>query len=214
MEIKTILHWPKPWEKESAEVIGESGSVWKHNVTTASYGFGSLYDNASPQPKDKDREIFQKALDVCDSFREGFFLFVSTLTMHDPLTRMQRLTIRLKSVPCPAFTAEDINYLRRLNYFDNELCRFISGLKARGLFDKSLIVIASDHQIREEAASPAIIGPYIPWIILNSPVGGNVQSMVRQVDLFPTILEIFGKDCRFMGYPYSGPGTQYPACRR
>ena len=37
--------------KESAEVIGESGSVWKHNVTTASYGFGSLYDNASSTAK-------------------------------------------------------------------------------------------------------------------------------------------------------------------
>ncbi len=191
--------------KESAEVIGESGSVWKHNVTTASYGFGSLYDNASSTAKDKDREIFQKALDVCDSFREGFFLFVSTLTMHDPYTDA-KVDNPAEIGPMPGFTAEDINYLRRLNYFDNELCRFISGLKARGLFDKSLIVIASDHQIREEAASPAIIGPYIPWIILNSPVGGNVQSMVRQVDLFPTILEIFGKDCRFMGYPYSGLG--------
>lgn len=125
--------------------------------------------------------------------------------MHDPYTDA-KVDSPAEIGPMPGFTAEDINYLRRLNYFDNELCRFISGLKARGLFDKSLIVIASDHQIREEAASPAIIGQYIPWIILNSPVGGNVLSMVRQVDLFPTILEIFGKDYLFMGYPYRGLG--------
>ena len=104
------------------------------------------------------------------------------------------------------FTDEDFNYIKRLNYFDNELSKFIAELKACGLYDKSLIVIASDHQVRRGAASKAIVGPYIPWIILNSPVTGNVRSVVRQVDLFPTILEILGKDYRFMGMPYSGVG--------
>lgn len=190
---------------ESAEVIGESRSVWRHGVTTHSYGFDSLYDNSASTEKDIDKEIFQKALNVCDSFKGSFFLFVTTMTMHDPYSdAIVDNSVEIR--PIPGFTDEDVNYIKRLNYFDNELCKFLEGLKARGLYDKSLIVIASDHQIRGDAASKAIIGPYIPWIIINSPVTGNICSVVRQVDLFPTILEIFGKDYQFMGMPYSGVG--------
>ena len=190
---------------ESAEVIGEDKSSWRHSVTTRSYGFGSLHYNSVRSMNDKDREIFEKALTVSNGFKGRFFLFITTLTMHDPYTEAVVENTGEIS-PMPGFTDEDINYLKRLNYFDKQLCKFISGLKARGLYNKSLIVIASDHQVRKEAASKAIVGHYIPWIILNSPVAGNVQTVVRQVDLFPTILEIFGKDYRFMGMPYSGVG--------
>lgn len=190
---------------ESAEVIGEDKSSWRHSVTTRSYGFGSLHYNSVRSMNDKDREIFEKALTVSNGFKGRFFLFITTLTMHDPYTEAVVENTGEIS-PMPGFTDEDINYLKRLNYFDKQLCKFISGLKPRGLYNKSLIVIASDHQVRKEAASKAIVGHYIPWIILNSPVAGNVQTVVRQVDLFPTILEIFGKDYRFMGMPYSGVG--------
>lgn len=190
---------------ESAEVIGESKNCWRHTVTTRSYGFDALYDNSATTCNQKDREIFEKALDVCDSFKGRFFLFITTMTMHDPYTEaIVENAVDIGHMS--GFTNEDINYLKRLNYFDKELCKFISELKVRGLYDKSLIVIASDHQVRRDAASKAIVGPYIPWIIINSPVTGNMRSVVRQVDLFPTILDIFGKDYRFMGMPYSGVG--------
>lgn len=190
---------------ESAEVIGEDKSSWRHIVTTRSYGFGYLYYNSAQSMKDKDKEIFEKALTVCNGFKGRFFLFITTLTMHDPYTEAI-VDNSVEIEPMPGLTDEDVNYLKRLNYFDNELCKFIAELKARRLYDKSLIVIASDHQVRKDAASKAIVGPYIPWIIINSPVTGNLRSVVRQVDLFPTILEIFGKDYRFMGMPYSGMG--------
>lgn len=190
---------------ESAEVIGEDKSSWRHSVTTRSYGFGFLHYNSVRSMNDKDREIFEKALTVSNGFKGKFFLFITTLTMHDLYTEAV-VENKGEISPISGFTDEDLNYIKRLNYFDNELSKFIAELKACGLYDKSLIVIASDHQVRRDAASKAIVGPYIPWIIINSPVTGNVRSVVRQVDLFSTILEIFGKDYRFMGMPYRGVG--------
>jgi arylsulfatase A-like enzyme len=94
-------------------------------------------------------------------------------------------------------------YDAEIAYADRELGRFFDELKARDLYDRSLIILFADHgeAFYEHGRWQHTITLYeeiirIPLILKwpgNSPVG-RVKVPVSQVSIFPTVLEAAGVD--------------------
>ena len=71
-------------------------------------------------------------------------------------------------------------------------------------------MITGDHEglagdrktILESASAQGIVSPeqMTPFIVLNSPVGGRIDDVMGQIDMYPTLLSILGlEDYRWKG---------------
>ncbi|MCH5331973.1 MAG: sulfatase-like hydrolase/transferase, partial [Alistipes sp.] len=74
---------------------------------------------------------------------------------------------------------------------------FIDKLKASGLYDRSIIVIVSDHDAYTQnlydgrkKCEPE--DRFIPLLILNSPIKTDTDRVIAQADIYPSLLDIMG----------------------
>lgn len=184
---------------DSEEIISDTRDVWNHTETNRSYGYRRLFDtfdiDAAGFDSDRggDRALFDFTLRRLTQLREPFFAFLTTITMHYPFTME---TDRPLSLPLPdGMEPIERRYLERVNYFDTCLGEFIDGLKSEGLYDNSLIVIASDHEMAvtaDEQINRAARQP-ITFVAVNTALGENRRiATMNQIDVYPTILDLMG----------------------
>lgn len=196
----------KALNKKSIEVIGENKRLWNHAATSRSYGFSELIDNVATDTLDQDSIIFNIAANRINSIDRDFFLFISTLSMHDPYNtpNVSHTDIQFNHVD-----KRDMEYFQRLYHFDNALGRFIGELKQQHKFDDSLIIIIGDHEIRQSTVPIYLNDNRVPFIIINSDIpSSEIQNKnITQIDIFPTILDIMGIKYNYFGVKYTGIGT-------
>lgn len=200
---------------ESGEIIGENRRIWSHAMTNKSFGYDHLVDDIATSWDqhhiDADSLIFAAACKQIQSIGRPFFLFITTISMHDPYDdkvvnhRLNRNSLEISESP----DSKMVEYLERLHLFDRELGKFIDFLTKKGIYDNTAIVIAGDHDIKEAAklGIGSLADDAVPLIILNSPIRGEFTSEATQLDVFPTVLDIMGvEDYRYMDVPYRGLG--------
>ena len=68
-----------------------------------------------------------------------------------------------------------------------------------------MIVIVGDHTIKDKRIK-SFHDKWVPFIIINSPLQQYSGRPISQIDIFPTILDIFGKEYRFLEIDYTGLG--------
>lgn len=184
---------------DSEEIISDTRDVWNHTETNRSYGYARLFDtfdiDAAGFDSDHggDSSLFCFALMRLPQLRQPFFAFLTTITMHYPFTQD---VDREVSVALPDdMELIERRYLERVNYFDTCLGEFIDGLKSEGLYDNSLIVIASDHEMAvtaDEQINRAARQP-ITFVAVNTALGENRRiATMNQIDVYPTILDLMG----------------------
>ena len=92
-------------------------------------------------------------------------------------------------------------HVRQVRRVDGEIARIVQALKERNLFGRTLIVIISDHgeAFGEHGETGHRLYLYdttlrVPLVLTNIPVhkGKVVSTMVRSIDLVPTIYEKLG----------------------
>ncbi|HXV65289.1 MAG TPA: sulfatase [Vicinamibacteria bacterium] len=98
-------------------------------------------------------------------------------------------------------------YDGEIAYVDRELGRLVDALRSSGAYDRTLIVVTADHGegFHEhgawEHARPWQSGPglydevlHVPLIVKwpGASTGARVESVVSQVDIFPTLLAVAG----------------------
>ncbi|MBW2278696.1 MAG: sulfatase, partial [Deltaproteobacteria bacterium] len=94
-------------------------------------------------------EMALKRIDERDKGRP-FFTFLSYMDVHDPYFRHPfdgyGISHRANPNPDPSLTAEMKElYAGEVKYWDEQLGELIDGLKQRGIYDETLIVVVSDH---------------------------------------------------------------------
>ncbi|MDO4320512.1 MAG: LTA synthase family protein [Bacteroidales bacterium] len=181
---------------EKAEIICENGTVWNHRTTSISYGYDHLYEKKDfeqygiTDSQGEDAALFDMAIKIIGHMRQPFMLELTTISMHFPFNDANATA----ASDIPDRTIDD-RYLRMTNYFDRQLGIFIDRLKADGIYDNSVIVIASDHHfsmaevtddMNDRSVSP------IAFIALNTGHTERIVRTVGQADVYPTILEITG----------------------
>lgn len=182
----------KQLKRYSFEVIGEGSSFWNHYKTNITYGYDTIIDNtdyrADEQKISRDHAIMQTALAEITKAKRPFYSFVTTIGMHSPYLD--------DNVPEPRWLTNDTqlsqdrkNYYNMCNNFDKAFDEFIQGLKHVGLYENTIVCLASDHAILEGKSQKE---PII-FIAINTGVHKIIDRTVQQIDIYPTILEIMGR---------------------
>ena len=148
--------------------------------------------------------------------RRGFprFLYVHTMDPHVPYAPPPPFDRKYEPLPTPEHPAVDprtdakepldrermiAQYDGDIAYGDQEFGRFVRELKARGLYDRALIVFLADHGEEFQDHGGWLHGrsvfdelvriPLIVKLPGNRHAGRRVAQQVQAVDVLPTVLE-------------------------
>ena len=170
------------------EFMGENKQIWRHDKTSKAYGYNGIIDRLSDHEEcNEDETILMSSLNYLKNLKRPFFALITTLSMHSPYDYP-------KNPIGWNLSNEAYSYLSKTHAFDQGLKSFLDGLKQEGLYDDTIIVMASDHQAPSHALrEPAISDGRIILMIINSGLPGGIDSRtVGQIDVYPTILDVMG----------------------
>ena len=169
---------------------GDSRFIWQANRYFSAAGVSQIHDLLFRMHHNSgDKCIFDAAFEDLKNATNPAIEIIITCTMHSPYN--------IDKVPPTAINdadePDDIKAFDALtHYTDSCISQFIKQLKAEGLYDNSVIVIASDHRCR------LFDDTDIPVFILNSGIKEKFTSDrdLIQLDVYPTILDVMGmSDC-------------------
>jgi arylsulfatase A-like enzyme len=164
---------------------------------------------------------FRKTLEVLDSAREPFFLWLHLYPPHEPYLasrsfrgtfvkdkvfdalRSQRPYINrfYPEASQPAIDMLRGRYDEHLLEVDNKFGGFLETLRGRGLLDTSMVVVTSDHGEMFEKGYQGHGGPLLYNPLVHVPLmvrlpdgqpGRRVKTSAEHVDIAPTILDLLG----------------------
>lgn len=187
------------------EVICTPGMNWNQTVTARTYGMDTLYtreDLMAAGDFDRHQGFDDAAMTAFASrllpqLREPFFLEMVTMTMHTPYTpgRVPPSWI-LKS---DTLNAEARGYLSCVHLTDSCIGALLDDLQHLGLAQRTVVAIVSDHTqvylnrvkgLTDYQATPDDWG--IPLIVAGCDTTLRYPSVIGQVDVFPTLLDVMG----------------------
>jgi lipoteichoic acid synthase len=111
------------------------------------------------------------------------------------------------------FSASLNHYLNACHYTDRQLRTYFNGLKRQGLYDQSLIVIASDHHVGSGALElpDSITDRKLPLFIING--GDDMKNAwtgeCHQLDVYTTIMDLLDIRSRWCGLGHSLLSSTY-----
>ena len=135
-----------------------------------------------------DEDIYNKVLKEADkaySANTRFFDFVMTTSNHKPYTYPEN------KIDIPSGTGRK----GAVKYTDYAIGKFIEAAKTKPWFSNTVFVIMSDHCASSAGRWELDVNNYkIPAIIYNLPKTSPVQvnTLCSQIDLFPTLFNLFG----------------------
>lgn len=168
---------------------------------SAIFGFDRGFDIYKEYPERKDfKKDVNEALRFIKANRgKKFFLFLHTFEIHAPYRR------NFYKTDSPEKKDSVIaDYDSGIKYADNYFGHFIKGLKRLGVYDKTLIIVTSDHgevfdHITKDInfgthghslKEPLIRVPLIMGGLKEIETGKTVATVVSGVDILPTILDV------------------------
>lgn len=185
-------------------IIPTSISMWKQDVMCQKYGFDSLYSSQDYAKGDidnlNDEQLFQLVKETDAKNNQPFFSVILTMSMHQPYTEYIDDSFPIFYT---GYSESLKKYLNACHYTDRQIGRYIDYLKEKGLFDNTLIVITSDHDV----PSNAIVLPEkmdaqaLPLYIVNSGIAHEHlwKGVCNQLDVYTTVLDILGVKNEWMG---------------
>lgn len=192
----------KAFKRNSAEIIADEPYNLYHRQTNESYGYDTLISSDSYHKgvgkSMYDKILFDKAAVEIDRLRSPFYCKIVTVGMHQPFKFYEDFA----PLPPNSLSHEgDINYIQRALATDLALKDFFEYLNDKGILQKSIVVIASDHEPYEYELNETF-SPNIVMMIVNSGFRGHTDAKARQIDLYPTLLDIFNR----RDYKWPGAG--------
>ena len=204
------------------EVICTPGMNWNQSMTSRTYGFDTLYTrddlNAAGalarHNNIDDAALADFAVTLLPQLRQPFFLEMVTMTMHVPFTNGK--SRRSWITASDTLNVEARDYLNCVNITDSCIGAFINGLQRLDLLDNTVVAIVSDHtQIYLNRVQGKTDYEWteddwgIPLIIAGCDTTLRYESVIGQIDVFPTMLDVMGANA----YPWKGLGhsiLRYP----
>lgn len=140
----------------------------------------------------KRQEIFSKP---------PFLQTILTMSMHGPYD------INKYDANMPTLSSYSLlmnNYLKHYHYTDRQLGRFFQFLKSNGIYENSIIIIASDHGIDEkflEMPKEQINNKHLPFIIAHADINQKEcwEGEMNQLDVFSTLLDLLNLETDWYG---------------
>jgi len=212
----------------TAAIIGLSGGyLWINSLEKA--GPGRLSRRMTGAFKERGISglttsldaTLRKTLEVLDSARAPFFLWLHLYPPHEPYlpsTSFRGAFVKEKVFdvigsqrpyfnrfyPATAQPAVDMlrgRYDEHILEIDHAFGGFLESTRERGLFDTSIIMVTADHGEMFEKGYQGHNGPllyhplvHIPFIVRlpDGRAGRRVTASAEQVDIAPTVLDLLG----------------------
>ena len=133
-----------------------------------------------------DRALFELVADTIIHMRQPFLAEVITLGMHYPFED-NNLQVPQWLSDAELDDKHQHNYLKTLWGFDSALGSFIADLKHSGMYDNTVLVLASDHDL--DVGKRKSDGR-ITFVAANTGRTERIDRPVGQIDIFPTVVEI------------------------
>lgn len=185
-------------------IIPTSISMWKQDVMCQKYGFEDLYSSQDYANGDidnlNDEQLFQLVKEIDVKKDNPFFSVILTMSMHQPYTEFIDDSFPISDT---IYSESLKSYLNACHYTDKQIGRYLEFLKENDLFDNSLIVITSDHNVPSNAIvlSEDMDAQALPLYIINSGIAREClwQGDCNQLDVYTTVLDILGIKDEWMG---------------
>ncbi len=187
-------------------VVSTSRNYWREDALCKVLGIDNLFDKQNiaqhynmQQLSDlewmDDRELFGFAASKLPDPSTPFMALVVPSNMHSPYSYKESILFEADFSSEPNSSLRE--YYRRAAYLDIQVAEFIKALKDKGLYDNTLIVITSDHQIPAPSFEEELEGklsPYIPAIFVNTGLDwqNNDYTVFCHSQIYPTILQLAG----------------------
>jgi phosphoglycerol transferase MdoB-like AlkP superfamily enzyme len=198
---------------------------WNRGHMYPALGFERYFSRNDFEPGERiglglsDRDFFGQSLLRLAEMRDGarpFYAFLVTLSSHYPFNFGAFEKYLTDIEPGPLGDLGDSilgNYLRSVQYADEQIGNFLMGLERENLLDESLIVLYGDHPAipRAEASSLALLvgrdlSSVAAWREVQSVVmmirlpGGKpsrtIDTPAGQMDIAPTVASLMGFSMR------------------
>lgn len=133
------------------------------------------------------------------------FVFLHILDPHNPYTPPGNFNL---SVHKPASKIDEAAYLGEVAYVDEQIGKLLTFLKQTGLYQNSIILVASDHgeEFVNDWGRPIGHGRtlfqtqlHVPFLCVypsKIPAGSRIAQTLETVDIFPTLLELAGLETK------------------
>ena len=193
-------------------VIPTMPSLWEQEAMCKAYGFHSLYSSFDYDDNKRshltDEEMFNLSTKIDKVSSQPFFSVLLTMAMHSPYNHEYDQSFHITKYD------EAMNYyLNACHYTDKQIEKYFEHLKKSGLYDNSIIIIASDHQALEKFVNVEQYGfnRNLPFFIINSNFDNKCywDGECNQIDVFPTILDIMGINSSWRGIGQSLLSSTY-----
>ena len=184
--------------KYPIEIIVEAGDQWNQRATYKAYHYKEMVEcELLPGAAERfrraggqDMAVLQEGARQMERLEKPFFMEITTLSMHypyeDPDVKMPGWVRELKGVG-----EMEKRYLAACIHFDNALRWLVAELKKKGIYDDTVIFIASDHG--QLVDNPELGEDTCVFLALNTGVTEKIEKTAGQIDIFPTMLEILGR---------------------
>lgn len=196
---------------KAVEICGDEASLWNVERMSAAYGFDTLFHQVELKEQLKacnykiDKVVMEHAASYLPSLENSFIAQLFTGVMHSPYDDDWQPATWISA--SKQYTPAVRNYLEKTHYFDEQLATFLERLKQSGLYDKSVIVIASDHSEvidYDPQGRPSLSrnGNECVLIVINALQGKLIEGPIGQIDVYPTLLDVMGLN----NYQWKGLG--------
>lgn len=182
-------------------------NLWQQADMNIAYGIDNAYSLTDIVGYNKkntdDKEIFDFAANTINVSKEPFFSLILSVSTHSPYDKYVGEDLGLTD---NSYSSEYINYLCTCNYLDHQLQQYFLALKSKGVYDNTLIVIASDHNAHLDMLKmDGKISNHCPLFIVNGDIhhDDSWHGVFHQVDVYTTLLDVLAINQPWLGLGHS-----------
>lgn len=206
---------------DTAAFHAYEGSFWNRTRMYEAMGYDHFYtkkDYTLDEPIGwslGDKSFFKQSLEFMDDQQQPFYSFLITLSSHHPYT----LPDSAKDFDSGEFSGTIFgSYLESIHYTDAALGQLVEGLKARGLWENTILYVYGDHDnsLTDRSDYEQFLGKPLTELdmhqILNQvpllihlpdeTLTGIDDRASGQLDMAPSLLHLLGIDSS--SYPMMG----------
>lgn len=209
---KELISFPKllkeQYKYNTYITIPTKPFVWHQNEANKKYGIDIMYstiDNGEEFISD-DSTVFTLAHEKEKEMKSAYLHIILTASMHSPYTNPKPELTKVKLDKDSGCSREMNNYLLACHYTDMCIEKYMESYKSEKKYDNTIFIITSDHEAHADMlnmTSNDLDGCNLPLFIVNADIENGVHNCINQIDLYPTLVDIFNLKTKWQGLGYS-----------
>ena len=201
-----LLHAQK--EYHTHITLPTAKNFWHQEEANEKYGIDNVieFGNKANDFFCQDEELFKKMEQVTHSLKEPYLNIILTLSMHGGYDNdfLKEQGYKSPFQYPKSYPITFRYYLDKCYYTDAQIGKYINYLKKSKQYNNTIIMICSDHEV-PEASKQMGCSEDLPLMIINSHIAKDkfYQGRINQIDLYPTLIDMFELKTKWRGMGHS-----------